>query len=301
MKGLSVIVPTKDEKSAPSVIAGIYKTLGKDTEVIVVDKSSDEYRAPLQKTGARVLEQTTHGYENALMEGFLAAKGSILATIDADGTYTVDDLKKVVDELAGQEEYAFVSGSRMEKKTSDAMTTSIAFGNGFITWLFNFLYRSSMKDVLSGSFAMKREAFDSMRDEAPYRAGTVFFEIELVRRGYKIKNISIDYSARAGTASQITRSKPFYGFTMAFHAIRYARDYNPLLIFGSIGVLFCLAGLVLGLYVVYVFLHTGMFDLVGRALIAFMLLIVGFLSIIAGLILDLLLELERKIYRKGIK
>ncbi|MGC8548048.1 MAG: hypothetical protein ACP5MC_03590, partial [Candidatus Micrarchaeia archaeon] len=101
-----------------------------------------------------------------------------------------------------------------------------------------------------------------------------------------------------GTKPRITRAKPIYGLTMAFHAVRYARDYNPLLIFGSIGVAAIILGIIVGALVLLNFFATGTLNEVGRALIAFMLVVGGFLSIITGLILDLLLEIEKKIYRK---
>jgi dolichol-phosphate mannosyltransferase len=294
MTELSIIVPTMDEPTAPALI-GRLRELFPGSEIIVVDKSSIKERRRLERTGSQIISQESSGYENALMEGFRAAHGDMLATIDADGTYYAEDLKKVVVELK-RGAYGFVSGSR-EFHEKGAMTRTIRFGNRFLTGLYNALYRRGMHDVLSGVFAMRKEAFDSIRDEQPYRAGTIFFEIELARRGFAIKDIPIKYGVRAGTTPRITKSKTLYGFTMAFHAIRYARDYNPLLLFGSIGVILIVAGLVVGALVLLNYLATGTLNEVGRALIAFMLVLVGFLSIIAGLILDLLLEVERKLYR----
>ena len=57
-------------------------------------------------------------------------------------------------------------------------------------------------------------------------------------------------------------------------------------------------GLVVTGIVLSYLLQTGNLLGVGRALIAFMLFTFGFLSIIAGLILDLLLEIEKKLYRR---
>ena len=77
--------------------------------------------------------------------------------------------------------------------------------------------------------------------------------------------------------------------------IRLARDYNPLLIFGSIGVILIVIGLLIGLMVFFTYLATGVMNEVGRALIAFMLVVVGFLSIISGLLIDLLLGIDRQL------
>jgi len=79
--------------------------------------------------------------------------------------------------------------------------------------------------------------------------------------------------------------------------IRFVRDYSPLLIFGGIGLVFIIAGLALGLYVLYSFFTTGEFTLIGRSLIAFMLFITGILSIIAGFIIDLLISIEKQLER----
>ncbi len=298
MKDLSVVVPTMNEEYAPIIIRQIYAELGKDTEVIVIDKSTPKMRKPLEATGARVVVQETRGYENALMEGFRLAKGEIIASIDPDGTYAVEDLKRVVHELRNDGEFAFVAGSRLERLPKDAMTPTIRFGNWFLKSMFNILYRSKMGDVMNGIFAMKRGAFDTIRYLDAYRAGTPFFEIELVRRGFKIRSIPISYKPRSGSESKISKAKPFYGVTIAYHAIRYARDYSPLLIFGSIGVVLMIAGIVLGGLVFANYLQAGTLTEIGRALIAFMLVVVGFLSVISGLILDLLLEVEKSIVRK---
>ncbi len=297
MKDLSIVIPALNEPTVPGIVKKLYDIFGKDTEIIVVNKSNKKIERELRRTGAQVVEQNPLGYESALMQGFNTATNEILATIDADGTYDPADLAMAVAELRKDQHTGFVSAARVIGREK-AMTRTIRFGNTFLTKLFNLLYRQKMQDVLSGSFAIRKEAFDYIRNSEPYRAGTLFFEIEISRRGYKTKNVVGSYRPRAGTVSRISKSKPFYGLTMAYHSIRYARDYNPLLIFGTVGLLAIIAGLVLGGFVVAAYLKSGTLQAVGRALVAFLLIILGFVSIIAGLILDMLLGIERLIYRK---
>lgn len=293
---LSIIVPTKDEPSAPSTIRELRRAFGSGAEILVVDKSDERHLKELRSTGAKVMIQTSTGYEAALMEGFRAARGEVIATIDPDGTYSVSDFKRVVEKVrSGASDFA--SGNRFGDLKSGAMSTHIALGNRFLTWLFRQLYHKEIHDGLSGSFAMTRKAFDSIRDEEEYRAGTLFFEIELARRGFKLIDIPISYRPRVGSASKIAKVKPVYGLNIARHTIRSARDYNPLLVFGVIGVVLILSGLVIGLFVIASYVHTGVLNQVGRALLAFMLVVLGFLSILGGLILDLLLQIEKMLIR----
>ncbi len=300
MVELSVIVATKNEDNGPHIIRELQKAFGGDLEIIVVDKSSPKYRKVLEDTGVKVVEQCSDGYENAVMEGFALASGSILANIDADGTHSVKDFKRVVDELkrVRSQGYGLVTGNRYGNMSKDAMPGHIRFGNAFLTKLFNLLYRQKMHDVMSGDVVMTREAYEEIKYVPPYRAGCLFFEIELLRRGFRIRDIPISYRARQGTESKISRVKPIYGLTIAYNAIRYTRDYNPLLLFGTIGIVLIIGGLVITGILLSYLLQTGNLLGVGRALIAFMLFTFGFLSIIAGLILDLLLEIEKKLYRR---
>ena len=296
MPYLSIIVPTLNEKDAPKTIKALQRSFGKAAEIIVIDKSDAAHRRELARTGARVITQKSSGYEAALMEGFNAAKGEIISTIDPDGTYGVDDFRRVVGKVKNGTA-DFCSGNRFGKLHPGAMTRSIAFGNKFLTGLFRFLYHKDIHDGLSGSFAMTRKAFESIKGEEPYRAGTLFFEIELARRGFKMIDIPISYRPRVGSESKIAKAKPIYGLNIARHTIRYARDYNPLLLFGVIGVIMIVLGVIIGLFVIGNYLHTGALTEIGRALIAFMLVTLGFLSIISGLILDLLLQVEKMLIR----
>ena len=98
--------------------------------------------------------------------------------------------------------------------------------------------------------------------------------------------------------SKLSRSKFAYGLGVAGHMVRFFRDYSPLLLFGGIGAVLIIAGIVVGVMVLANYIATGTLNEVGRALLAFMLVMIGFLSIIAGLIIDLLLQISRKLEKR---
>lgn len=163
MPYLSIIVPTKNEPAAPKTIRLLQNAFGSGAEIINVDKSDDKHYRELKHTDARVIRQASVGYENALMDGFRASRGRVLATIDPDGTYSVDDFKKVVAAVK-QGKGDFCIGNRFGKLHKGAMTPSIEFGNRFLTGMFRFLYKKDIHDGLSGSFAMTRKAFDAIKE-----------------------------------------------------------------------------------------------------------------------------------------
>jgi dolichol-phosphate mannosyltransferase len=86
---LSIIIPALDEEGsvgqAVADVHGVCRGMGLDYEVFVVDGGSRDRTALLaQQAGATVLMQREPGYGAALREGFAAASGDWVATMDSD-------------------------------------------------------------------------------------------------------------------------------------------------------------------------------------------------------------------------
>jgi dolichol-phosphate mannosyltransferase len=97
---LSVVIPVLNERDnlvtllprMQQVLAG----LGCRSEVLVVDGGSTDGTAETaQGLGARILVQQTPGYGGALREGFAAATGEFLLTLDADLSHDPDFVVKL--------------------------------------------------------------------------------------------------------------------------------------------------------------------------------------------------------------
>ncbi len=291
---ISVVIPTIEEEAVFGIIKELKSTFKKRLELIIVDKSGSRYFNRLKSTGARVIRQKDSGVENAIMLGLRAAKGDIIASIDADGTHELGGIERAV-KIVENGEADLVLGNRFGKLEKGAMSPHLVLGNKAISGVYSKMYKAKIHDVLTGLFVMNRRALESIRDIKPYRAGIAFFAIELAKRGFRVTEIPIHYYPRTSGESKLAKSKIVYGTQVTSHIIRMARDYNPLLIFGGLGVILVLMGVILGGYVILNYISSGVFNEIGRSLIAFMLVTVGILAIIAGFILDLLLEIAKKL------
>lgn len=292
---ISVVIPTIEEESVFALIRSIRKLLA-GAEIIVVDKSGEAYYRRLKGTGAVVIRQKDRGVENAVMQGLRHAHGDILASVDGDATHDISGIADGV-RLVERGRADLVLGSRMRHLQNGSMDGYLRFGNSLLSKMFSVLYKARVDDVLTGLFVVRREAFDSIRNVDPYRAGIAFFAIELARRGYRVSQVDIRYYKRQYGESKLTRSKLAYGINVASHLARQLRDYSPLLVFGGIGVIVIIIGLAIGIGVILQYLSSGTFTLTGRALLAFLMVVVGFLFFVAGLILDVLIEIEKKLMK----
>ena len=89
---LTVLIPALNEaENLQSLLPDVDRVLRKmpvDFEVVVVGGGSgDDTRPMVEKAGARFVNQTGRGYGQALSEGFAAAKGEYVLTMDADHSH----------------------------------------------------------------------------------------------------------------------------------------------------------------------------------------------------------------------
>ncbi|MGC9149840.1 MAG: glycosyltransferase [Candidatus Micrarchaeia archaeon] len=291
---VSIIIPTKNEPAIGEVIEDLKKEL-KDfkLEIIVVDKSNDSTPKIAEAHGARVIKQEFSGYGNAYLLGFENANGEIVCMIDGDGTYSASDLKKLIN-LVKTNKCDFAIGDRFSNLKKEAMPFTRRFGNFFLTWLLNKLYKLKIKDSQSGLRAIKKEALDKMFLSSQDMALASEMLIEARKLNLRVKEIPISYRKREKGRST---NGIIYGVKIAATTIKLLRDYNPFLLFGSVGAIFLIFGFYFAFVVAYDFLTTGTLHFIGRALLSFMFFTFGFLCIILGLILDTLNEIDKKFYK----
>ncbi|MGC8675895.1 MAG: glycosyltransferase [Candidatus Micrarchaeia archaeon] len=296
---LSVVIPTIEEEAVFKIIQDIRKLFGESTEIIVVDKSSDKYFERLQEAGVKAIRQEGKGVERAVGQGMAIASGDIIASIDGDGTHDINGLVAAV-EMIKENKADMVLGNRLNDMEKGAMSAYIKLGNKLLSALFSTLYKVQVHDILTGLFAIRKSAFEKVKNIEPYRAGVATtYAIEMVRRGYRVKEVDIKYYRRQAGSSKISEHKTGYALSVAANIIRQVRDYSPLMVFGIFGIILFAAGVAIGAMVLANFLASGQFTEIGRALIAFMLAVLGILSIFVGIILDLLLEIDRRLREKA--
>jgi glycosyltransferase involved in cell wall biosynthesis len=283
---VSAIIPTKNEHEAiPQVIEATMRALdGYSYEIIVVDNSSDDTPDLASAAGAQVVRQTHRGGVGAgLWQGFFHARGEIIVTMDGDGSYDPADIPRVIKPiLTGEAD--FVNGDRL---SGERMPGSVAalnlVGNRILTWVGNICFGAHVWDSQSGMKAIRREFLNRM---SLFESGfpTISELIgEAVRTRARIVEVPITYSRRKGK----TKLSPATdGIRILLATILLMRDYNPLLLFGGIGLFLILMGALTSLPVAEQYFTVGTFSLIGRALLSSTLTISGFVCILVGIMLN---------------
>jgi len=200
MPRVSVVIPTVDEEaSIGRVLEEVRDALaGWDYEVLIVDtRSRDRTREIAAKLGARVVDEPRRGYGRAYRTGFAAAKGDILATLDADLTYPAAKIPEFAELVAGGAA-DFVSGDRLSALDEEAMSGMHRVGNAILNATFRLLYRHPIRDSQSGMWAFRRQILDGLPLHSMGMAFSEELKLEVIRRGYRFREVPIAYRARVG-------------------------------------------------------------------------------------------------------
>jgi dolichol-phosphate mannosyltransferase len=162
---ISIVVPVYDEEgAAPALAREIAAAFaGRSFEAIFVDDASrDGTRAALKALSAEIpqLRVLAHrknsGQSRSIRTGILAARGSVIVTLDGDGQNDPADGPALVDALlAGPPELALVGGERVKRQDSQAKKFASRIGNG----VRKRLLKDTANDTGCGLKAFRREAF----------------------------------------------------------------------------------------------------------------------------------------------
>ncbi|MDO9538332.1 MAG: glycosyltransferase family 2 protein [Thermoplasmata archaeon] len=196
---VSVIIPTMNEEEAiGKVMDEINISLkGMAYEVLVVDTDSkDKTREIATSKGARVISESRRGYGRAYKTGFKEAKGTYIATLDADCTYPPSDIPKFV-KILESEGMDFISGDRLSTMEKGVMSGKHRMGNWTLKVTMNLLFSMKSADSQTGMWVFKRSILPKLNITSDRMAMSEEIKIEAFKH-VKYKEVPIKYSPRVG-------------------------------------------------------------------------------------------------------
>lgn len=220
---LSVIVPVFNERRTIHLILQKVRAVPIEKEIIIVDGGSfDGTREMLKEEEGQaetrvVYESAPRGRGRAIKEGLALARGEIVIFQDADLELDPADYPALIAPLEGGE-CDVVFGSRFLGGRPH-MTPLQYLGNKVVTGGVNLLFGTRLTDVETCYQVFRREAVQGMVLKNNHFAFTVELAVKLIKRGYKIKEIPIQYIPRG----RLEGKKIYWGdgFASLYTLIKY--------------------------------------------------------------------------------
>ncbi len=253
MTTLSVVIPAYNEEDG--ITASVERVLAvapalaqvgvAALECIVVDDGSKDRTAQMvQRFGERVrlIRQPNKGYGGALKTGFCAATGELLGFLDADSTYPPEyfpALCRVA--LDGAD---IVIGSRMAGAHSE-MPLVRRIGNTLFATLLSLVAGVRISDSASGQRVLRRSVLPLIYPLPNTLDFTPAMSTRALHEGLTIVELPIPYKERSGRSKlSVVRD----GLRFLKSIVWTALTYNPVRIFGGMGLGLLLTALLLAAF-----------------------------------------------------
>jgi glycosyltransferase involved in cell wall biosynthesis len=281
---IAVIVPCRNEAACIAKVVQDFRAALPSATVFVYDNNSDDDTARVaREAGAVVRSEQLPGKGNVVRRMFADIDADVYVLIDGDDTYDAASAGKLVARLE-TDILDMVTGVRVPAD-DDSYRPGHKFGNFFLTGMVSLVFGNRSSDLLSGYRVFSRRFVKSF----PALASGFEIETELTVHALELRmpiaEIETPYRSRPeGSESNL---RTIHDGLRILRTIGWlAKSERPLLFFGLVFALLAAASLVLAWPLFTTFLETGLVPRFPTAVLATGLMLLAFLSMACGIILD---------------
>lgn len=169
------------------------------------------------------------------------------------------------------------------------------FGNGMVRNTINRLFKTNLKDVMSGYRAFSRTFVKNIPILSKGFEVETEMTLHALDKRFIIKEIPIEYKDRPNKSK--SKLNTFTdGYKVIKTIIKMLKDYKPLKFFLSIAIIFFVLGLIIGIPVIYEYILTRYITKVPSAVLSTGLMIFSVIIAQCGVILDTVVKDDKEKY-----
>ena len=284
MTEIAVILPCYNEEAAIGKTVRDFRAALPAAKVYVYDNNSKDSTVEVaREAGAIVRTEPRQGKGNVMRRMFADVEADIYVLADGDDTYDASVAPVLVRKLI-DEGLDIVTGVRVHSQAA-AYRAGHVWGNRMLTGLTAMMFNVKLGDMLSGYRVMSRRFVKSFPSTAEGFGIETELTVHAVRLLMPMAEVDTAYRERpVGSVSKLSTYRD--GFRILFTIAQMLREERPLLFFSVIAGVFAAVAIALGASIVVEFVHTGLVPRLPTAILATGLMLIAFLSLMSGLILD---------------
>lgn len=292
---IAVLIPCYNEEAAIAKVVGDFRRTIPEAQIYVYDNNSrDRTIEVAREAGAIVRSEPLQGKGNVVRRMFADIEADIYVLVDGDDTYDASAAPKMIAALR-TDSLDMVNGSRVTN-IEKAYRPGHRFGNWLLTSMVAWIFGSRFSDMLSGYRVMSRRYVKSF----PALAAGFETETELTVHALELRmpiaEIATAYKDRPeGSVSKLSTFKD--GFRILWTIIVLVKEERPMQFFSLGALILAVTSTLLIIPIILHFLSTGLVPRLPTAVLSMGLMILGFLSLACGLILDTVTRGRREMKR----
>ena len=295
MPNVAVLIPCHNEETAIGKVVGDFRQVLPEAAIYVYDNNSRDRTAEVARAaGAIVRTETLQGKGNVVRRMFADIEADIYVLVDGDATYEAASAPKMIKALLDGP-LDMVNGARVTT-IQQAYRPGHRVGNWLLTSMAAWIFGDRFRDMLSGYRVMSRRYVKSF----PALAAGFETETELTVHALELRmpSAEVETPYKDRPSGSVSKLSTFYdGFRILWTILVLVKEERPMQFFSLLSVLLALLSVVLVIPIVIEFLHTGLVPRYPTFIFATGLMILSFLSLTCGLVLDTVTRGRREMKR----
>jgi len=292
---IAVLIPCYNEAASIATVVTDFQQALPDAIIYVYDNNSTDGTGEIAAVaGAVVRHEPLQGKGNVVRRMFADIEAEVYVLVDGDGTYDASAATAMTETLL-RNSFDMVNGARVPT-TDLAYRPGHAFGNKVLTGTVAVIFGDRIRDMLSGYKVFSRRFVKSF----PALASGFEIETELTVHALELRcpmaEVDTPYRDRPiGSQSKLRTFRD--GFRILRIIVRLVKEERPLSFFSASGACLAILSVVLAYPLFVSYIETGLVPRLPTAVLVTGLMILAFMSVVAGLVLDSVTHGRRELKR----
>ncbi|MCH9769716.1 MAG: glycosyltransferase family 2 protein [Gammaproteobacteria bacterium] len=291
---LAVLIPCYNEAAAIATTIKQFQRALPQAKIYVYDNHSNDDTAKIAKAaGAIVKHEPRRGKGYVVRRMFADIDADVYVMSDGDATYDPSAAPTLIEKLLN-ENLDMVIGARDDKhKTNNTFRFGHRFGNALFNKTVSILFGKHFNDILSGYRVFSKrfvKSFPALSCGFDTEAELTIHSLELA---IPVAEVKTKFFARPkGSTSKLRSIRD--GIRILLRILLMLKETKPLLFFGVIAAILAIFSLSCSVQLFITYAATGLVPKIPTAILVTGIMIIAFVSLVCGVILDSVARARRE-------
>ena len=294
MDKIAVLIPCYNEAATVAKVVSDFKRVLPESVVYVYDNNSTDGTAEIaEKAGAVVRFEHQQGKGNVIRRMFREIDADCYIMTDGDDTYPAESAPAMVKRILERKTDMVVGDRLSSTYFQENKRPFHNFGNSLVRASINVLFKSDIKDIMTGYRAFSYQFVKSFPVLSKGFEIETEMSIHAIDKNLAVENEVIEYRDRpAGSASKLNTYSD--GFKVLRTILRMYRNYKPLNFFGIIGLVLAVLSVIFFIPVGVKYVQTGLVPNFPTLIVCGFAMIAAIQAFFSGLILENIKQKNRQ-------
>lgn len=294
MDKIAVLIPCyNEEKTVEKVVTDVRSALPEATVYVYDNNSTDRTAELALKAGAVLRKEYAQGKGNVIRRMFREIDAQCYLMIDGDDTYPLNCARDMVNRVLERHADMVVGDRLSSTYFTENKRPFHNFGNSLMRTCINRLFRTDIKDIMTGYRAF---SYEFVKTFPVFSTG---FEIETemtihaVNYHMQVENVIVEYRDRPeGSVSKLNTYSD--GMRVIRKMLQLYKNYKPMKCFGLAALILILVAVILFVPILSEYIATGLVPRFPTLIVCGFLVMAAIQAIFSGMVLDVQVAKDRR-------